>query len=298
MENRELAEIFRTGKNEHWFEECRRIFAEIYPEMNLDFLEQVHDDVRDIFLGQYPGFQVSLSKYHNFYHTCSTGLAVARLFHGLILEGETISRTTLEQGVVSALFHDIGWLPRKNSPEQSDEELHGKHEERSIRFMTQYLQQKGCSSDYCDACGVMIQCTNLTVQPETLAFKDDANRLGGYVVGSADILALMADRCYLEKLPFLYREQQYSKQFKFETPFELLQRTAEFYSITVMERLEITFNNVYKAMRSHFRKRWQLNEDLYSENILKNLDYLKKVISECENEFWCVEKKLRRDITR
>ncbi len=297
MENRELVEIFRTGKNEHWFEECEMIFAEINPEMRLDFLKQVHDDVRDIFLGSYPGFQVSLSKYHNFDHTCSTSLAVVRLFHGLILEGETIFGTTLEQGVVSALFHDIGWLPRKNNKAQFPVGSQGKHEERSIRFMTQYLKQKGCSSDYCDACGVMIQCTNLAVQPEMLKFKDEANRLGGYVVGSADILAQMADRCYLEKLPFLYREQQYSKQFQFQTPFELLQRTAEFYSITVMERLEKTFNNVYLAMRSHFRKRWQLNKDLYSENILKNIDYLKKVINECENEFWCVEKKLRRNIS-
>ncbi len=297
MENRELTEIFRTGKNKNWFEECSILLGEMCSDINLDFLRQILRDVEDIFRGDYPGFDISLSRYHNLDHTCSTGLAVARLFHGLASDGEAISKTTLEQGIISALFHDIGWLTKDEEPAHLDGKITTEHEELSIKFMVQYLRQAGYSSAYCDDCASMIMCTNLSMDPEVLHFRDKMKRLGGYVVGSADILSQMADRCYLEKLPFLYREQQYNSRFEFDTPFELFQRTAEFYSMTVMERLEITFHNVYKAMHSHFRQRWQLDKDLYSENILKNIHYLKKVIQECEEEFQCVEKKLRRSVS-
>lgn len=297
MENIEITQIFTTGKNTSWFDECKILLAEIQADFDEELLQLVYKDVHDIFHGNYHGFATSKAKYHDFCHTCSTTLAVARLFHGLSLDGWDISSTTVEQGIFSALFHDIGWLP------SDDEELGLKrlstenHEERSISFLSNYLKEKGFSTSYRNTCAEIIRCTNLNVDPDTLDFNNESEGLGGYVVGSADIMSQMSDRCYLERLPFLFREQGYAKLFVYKTPSELLQKTAEFYSITVTKRLEVSFHNVYRSMRSHFRERWQLDRDLYSENIIKNIEYLKKVTQDCDDEFQCIEKHLRRNIS-
>ena len=297
MENFELSQIFSTGKKESSFDECKSLIRDYCTDVDQDFLEHVYADIYDMFHGQYPGFGVSITKYHDFYHTCASTLAAIRLFHGLIIDGRQISSTTIEQGVVSALFHDVGWLSCEDGRMGSRAPSFDNHEERSISFTRHYLQQKGFSAAYCNDCTNIIRCTNLEVYPDTLDFRNESTKLGGCVVGSADLLAQMADRCYLERLPFLFREQGFSTLLQYDTPAELLQRTAEFYSKTVMERLEKTFCNVYSSMRSHFRTRWGLDRDLYSDNIIKNLQYLKRVIVECEEEFQCVEKRLRRNIS-
>lgn len=297
MKNIDLTQIFSTGKNECSFDECKSLTQDFCTDIDQDLLEHVYVDIHDMFHGQYPGFGVFNAKYHDFHHTCATTLATTRLFHGLIIDGWDIFPTTIEQGVLSALFHDIGWLPCDDEHMGAHAPSFDNHEERSISFMHHYLQQKGFSTEYRSDCANIIRCTNLEVKPDMLDFRDESTKLGGYAVGSADLLAQMADRCYLERLPFLFREQGYSTQLHYDTPGEMLQRTAEFYSRTVTERLEGTFQSVYKSMRSHFRDRWQLDRDLYSENILKNIQYLKKVTSECGDKFQCVEKYLRRNIS-
>jgi len=297
MKNIELVQIFTTGKNACSFDECKLLVRDFCVDVDQNLLEHVYGDVHDIFDGQYPGFGLSNDKYHDFYHTCATVLATTRLFHGLALDGREITPVMIEQGILCALFHDIGWLPSDNNQLDSQVASIENHEERSIAFLSHYLKQQGFSTGYCSDCTDIINCTNLDFGTDKLKFRTDKQELTGYVVGSADILAQMADRCYLEKLPYLFRERGYSSQFHCNTPVELMQRTSEFYSKIVMERLEQTFQNIYLSMRSHFRKRWQLDRDLYSENIVKNIQYLKKITSECEDEFQCIEKRLRRNIS-
>lgn len=293
MNNIELVQIFTTGKNESWFDECRIIVKDICDTIDLARLESIYSDIYDIFHGRYSGICESTAKYHDFHHTCAASLGATRLFHGLFIDGYSIPCETVEQGIISALFHDIGWLPtaKEEIPATIDD-----HEERSISFMTEYLIGKGFAVEYCDICANMIRCTNLAVDPGILRFSQESKRLGGYVVGTADLLSQMADRCYLERLPFLFEEHGYSSQFQYNTPIELFQKTADFHSRTVMERLEVTFENVHKSMRSHFRERWGLDKDLYDENIMKNLNYLEMIVEECKGDFSCLKKRLRRTI--
>ena len=296
MNNYELVQVFTTGKNASWFDECKKLISDFCADIDRDLLAEVYADVFDIYHGQYPGFDISDAKYHDFSHACAATLATTRLFHGLVIDGWNISQTTVEQGIISTLFHDIGWLPSSDESLGGNTPSYENHEERSISFMKHYLVQKGFTTDYCKDCADIVKCTDLEVVPDMLDFRSEGKKIGGYVVGSADLLSQMADRCYLERLPFLFREQGYSALLQFDTPVELFEKTAEFHSKTVMARLEGTFHNVYKSMRSHFRVRWGLDTDLYTDNIQKNLKFLKKIVGECEGEFACIEKRLRRNI--
>jgi len=56
----------------------------------------------------------------------------------------------------------------------------------------------------------------------------------------------------------------------------------------------VLFSDVSPSMRSHFREHWQIDEDLYTKAILKNIGYLESVITRCKAEQECVKRCLRR----
>ena len=55
-------------------------------------------------------------------------------------------------------------------------------------------------------CSQMIQCTKLSLSPKDLVFDTEEVKLMGHILGTADIIAQMADRVYLERLPLLFDE--------------------------------------------------------------------------------------------
>lgn len=101
----------------------------------------------------------------------------------------------------------------------------------------------------------------------TFAFLTEKIRLAGQVVGSADLLAQMADRYYQECLPLLFHEQKEGDAHQHDSPLELMQRTAQFYHTTINERLRVVFADISQAMRVHFQERWNIKRDLYSDYI-------------------------------
>ena len=119
-------------------------------------------------------------------------------------------------------------------------------------------------------------------------------QLAGQVVGSADILAQMADRYYLEALPILYKELKAGGSKQYKSTLDLMEHTSNFYHNVVLKRLTHTFSNTSQAMRVHFRERHMLDRNVYIENIDKNMNYLKMIMEKCGNEISCIETYLRR----
>ena len=119
---------------------------------------------------------------------------------------------------------------------------------------------------------------------------DSAN--AGWV--AADLLAQMADRTYLEKLPLLYREFVEAGVAEFASELDLLSKTNDFYSSLARPRLQEDLDNVQRGLRSHFRVRWGIDRDLYAEAIDSNLSYLKKLLGECGETYACYLENLNR----
>ena len=109
--------------------------------------------------------------------------------------------------------------------------------------------------------------------------------------GTADLLGQMADRTYLEKLLLLYLEFREGGIPGYEVEFDVLEKTLPFYNL-INQRLVKNLNNVQRFMLPHFRKRWNLDCDLYALAIKNNLSYLNRLISDHPKDYRAF---LRRD---
>lgn len=294
MDHQQLTKIFESGATSDPGDEILALAALIQPTFNPSLLQQLHFDVARFFSGTYPGFRGSNTQYHNLKHTYSVVLATARLLHGLNCSSHDISIQIMEQALYSAYFHDTGLLTQASDQAKSGAIYTQNHEERSIVVMTQYLTANNCSAFLIQGCSSAIKCTNISLNPNRIAFPAPEAKLAGYVLGSADILAQMADRCYLERLPFLFQEHKEGGMKSHDSAVELMQDTTFFYHNIITERLEKAFANTALAMQAHFHTRWQIDNNLYYTNITKNLDYLKTILKICENKMECLETFLKR----
>ncbi|MGW8193854.1 MAG: hypothetical protein ACWGOX_06270 [Desulforhopalus sp.] len=293
MNNKHLSDIFEGKFNGGPFEEVLHLASDISPSLDLDQLREVHRDLTDFFTGRYPGFQKSTLPYHNLRHTQMVVLAAVRLFHGLHSNHIHISTDILQKGILSAYFHDTGLLHLEDDPPHFATEFMADHEARSTLFLLQYTAQKGFPEDIARDCGTIIKYTALNSDPATFEYHPHEIQLAGQVVGSADILAQMADRYYLECLPLLFDEQQAGGINQHQSSLELIEHTTSFYHNVALKRLITTFSNTSRAMRTHFRVRFGIDRNLYMENIDKNIAYVKEIIARCDN-IECLEKYLKR----
>jgi len=279
ISDRELRHIYEGGDDANPLAEMQSLLSAIDPGSPDDFLQKIHSDMNGIFAGKLRGFRESKVKYHDLRHTRSVALATLRLFHGMHYEDLTLPADAIRLCVMCAYFHDTGMLLTIRDSASSGAAYLKNHEKRSIEFIRQYLHDHGFPTAYIDNCASIINSTNLTIEPADLTFESEEIRTAGYVLGTADILAQMADRYYLECLPLLYLEQQDAGIQQHPSSLALMRQTSAFYHQVIEKRLRQGFNNTCGFMRTHFRERWQLDRDLYMEFINKNIEYLEEVLS-------------------
>ena len=278
------------------YTEILKTLSLVVPDFDTSYLKNVYSDIICLFNGDYPGYRASNTKYHNLEHTCSVTLATARLIHGLHVQGKRFSSRVILLGLVGALFHDTGLIQREEERGGTGAQYTIGHEERSVELMGKYLTSGGFSAEDINDCGNIILSTNLNLTLGEISFRSDETRSMGRVVGSADLIAQMADRNYLEKLPLLFLEFKEARMSGFVTPLELFKNTGEFYHSVVRTRLTKEMGNVSSAALFHFKERWGIDRDLYAEAITNNIKYMTKIYDDCAESFDCVLKKIRRKI--
>jgi hypothetical protein len=111
----------------------------------------------------------------------------------------------------------------------------------------------------------------------------------GHLLGTADMIAQMADRCYLEKCrDRLYAEfvlggvalpvSDRGPQVKYASGLDLLRQTPEFVSDVREKRLDGDFHGAYRYLEILYD-----GQNPYLEAIDRNLDYLRQVL---RSESW------------
>lgn len=279
---------------ENVFLEIRNIVSQFIGDDKCDFLEKVFQDTEKLYRGEFMGYRASNTNYHDLEHTLSVALATARLIHGGHLEGLEFSSKNIVLALIAALFHDTGLIQTREDVEGSGAKYTVGHEERSIVFMKQYLSDKEFSADDLDNCSHFIRCTILSLPPEEIPFASEETEILGKIVGSADLLAQMADRIYLEKLLLLYKEFEEARLPEYDSEVELLQSTEGFHRYISKKRLSEELGGVSAFMRTHLKERWGLDKDLYDESIQKNIQYLKSLKEKCKGSLSCYLENLRR----
>lgn len=294
MDNQYLSKIFAGGHSGTPLIEILFLAESICPTINLHLLREIDSDLAAFFAGSHPDFQKNTLPYHNLRHSQMVVLATIRLFDGIHCGNHiTITADMLLKGLLAAYFHDTGMLRSQGDPALSGTEYMAGHEARSIHFLKTYAHQKGLGDEIVRDCSTIINYTDLKSDPATFEAHSYEVQIVGQIVGSADILAQMADRYYLECLPHLFNELQAGGISQHNSALELMEHTANFYHNVVLRRLLTTFSYASTAMQTHFRERYKIDRNLYIDNINKNIEYLNKIITKCHG-ITCLDKYLKR----
>lgn len=278
--NNTLYELTDTNSPAATLAEIKHILLLVDPTLDPSPIEKIFADIIRLFNGEFPGYKANNTKYHNLEHTCSSALASARLIHGLHVQGQVFSQRLVQLCLIGTLFHDTGLI-------QAEEEVEGTgarhtigHEDRSIALMGKYLADKGYSPEDIRDCGHIIKCTELFFPMEEIPFNSEEVKTMGRIVGTADLVAQMADRNYHEKLPLLFMEFQEAGVQGFETPLELFSKTEEFYRKVARKRMKNELAGISAAALYHFRERWKIDRNLYEESIKDNIRRMRDTVTE------------------
>lgn len=256
--------------------EIEKIFQTLGMEDYIVLLQRVYRDTIKIYMGKWPGFRYCQSPYHDLYHVTSVALAAVRIAHGACLLGEKITKRGIFLLAVASLFHDVGYIAMEGeTPGAAHSSL---HEERSVDFMHRYVEKAGWGGlDFVDY-GHLILSTKMNIPTNDIPFRSRDVRLLGYALGTADLLAQMADRFYLEKLSFLFDEHKNENNSIFKSLDHVYRGTSLFYKNVVVKRLKEDLRGSYRLVVFHFSSQYGISKNLYIESVEKNLAYLEQIL--------------------
>ncbi|WP_272698690.1 HD domain-containing protein [Desulfovibrio sp. Fe33] len=277
--------------------ETEDLMRELSPGQDWTVFRRAFDDVERLFSGRYPGYRASNTPYHDFEHTCAVVLAAARLIYGAAAGGEACADDDRLRGLLAALFHDVGLIQEASDTRGTGAKYLLGHEERSIRFMRNNLAKFLPAQDIADIADC-IRSTILSMPPSEIPFRSEAMRRMGQFVGSADILAQIADRRYPEKLLLLFEEFREARLFDYDTAFDLALRTRSFYRDVARKRLDEALGGVDRFIINYFQMRLKVDKDLYWKAIDRNLAFLDKILAECVEDMDAFPAKLRLNRVR
>jgi hypothetical protein len=202
---------------------------------------------------------------------------MARLIHGAMIEDAVFTERQITQSLISALFHDAGYIQEEHDREGTGSKYTADHVQRSMDFILNHCVELGLSDEEVEACRNMILCTDLAVDISSIDFPSPKIEILSKMLGTGDLLAQMADRTYLEKLLFLYHEFKEAKVGGYEGEVDLLRKTVGFYDF-ISQRLQKTLDATDRFMTSHFASRWDIQTNLYHEAIEKQKNYLHQIL--------------------
>ena len=279
-DNNRLHDLTDTSSSAETLAEIKNILSLIDPSLDPLPIVKIYEDIIRLFNGEFPGYRASNTKYHNLEHTCSATLAAARLIHGLHIQGQVLPPRLVQLCLVGALFHDTGFIQTEEEVEGTGAQHTIGHEKRSIAFMEKYLTDNGFSQEDIRDCSHIIMSTDLFLSLAEIPFNSEEVRTMGKILGTADLIAQMADRSYQEKLPLLFLEFQEAGMEGFETPLELFKKTEEFYRKVARKRMTGELEGISSAALYHFRERWKIDKNLYEESIKYNIRRMKETVVE------------------
>jgi len=287
-----LSDLIDMNNPESELEEVKNILGMIFQEPSCQVIEQAFADTVRLFNGEYPGYRRCTTPYHNLKHATDTMLAMARLIHGVILAGHSLTEPQVSLGIMCALMHDNGYIQKEEDTEGTGAKYTGYDTIRSIEFMQTYLADNGLMEEQFAPYADILICASLEIRVAELSFPSATVELLCKLLGTADLMGQMADRIYLEKLAHLYKEFQEAEVASYRDELDLLRKTKDFYK-KVKERLRGEFDGVCDNVQHHFKERWGINRNLYIEAIESNIGYLNYILENHESNY---RKHLRRTV--
>jgi hypothetical protein len=279
----QLSKLIEMDNPQKVYDEVRTIVSMMFGKFDFEPVDRLFNDIVKLFKGNYFGYQECLTGYHDIKHTTDAMLATIRLIHGAGLQGETITPEGVTLGIISSLLHDTGYILTMEDDARSGGKYTLVHIDRSIEFMEKYIETNDLSKEAFLGCRDILHCTGVKTDIHKIQFNSPECELIGKIMGTADLLGQMADRTYLEKLPFLYHEFREANIDTYSSVMDLFEKSRDFYA-TTRERFAEELGGVNRFARHHFKNRWNIDRDLYADAIEKNMAYLKHVLKNREKD--------------
>jgi len=264
------------------------LYASAWPDQPFHCVARAFDEFEKLFTGRMPGYHGVDTIYHDLQHSLDMTLAMARLMVGYERSVPTTERFGAQRAamaLVTSLFHDAGYIRESEDKEhRNGAEFTLYHVTRGARFLARFLPTIGMEHWVTTATRV-IHFTGYEVDLRQLSLPDPLDRKLGHLLGTADLIAQMADRCYLEKC----RDRLYPEfvlggiaaapgtngalQVRYSSGLDLLRQTPRFVRETRAHRLEGEFEHAYRFMEPVFD-----GKNPYIEAIDRNLIFLDRVL--------------------
>jgi hypothetical protein len=264
--------------------EVFRIYQDLYQRDDPDTLVQAFEDVTRLYRGEFPGYRPCDTSYHDIQHVLDVTLAMARLMDGCVrtTHADVLNERLFQFGVITALYHDCGYIRhRSDTDHENGAEYTKTHVSRGGRFLEEYLVTLGMA-DFAPAASGTLHFTGYEVPVDRIRVEPQFKLIGN-LLGSADILAQMADRCYLEKChDRLYPEfvlggiarqpkPEGGEQVIFESGAHLIFQTPRFYE-SARKRLNVDLGGYCNYVEKHFG-----GENLYFTELEKNINHARAI---------------------
>jgi hypothetical protein len=260
--------------------EILRLYRELYDGAPPRPIDRAFTDIEKLYRGERPEYHACDTGYHDLQHVLEVTLAMARLMDGYERSRRNgapgLPPELFMLGALAALFHDFGYLRRRSDRRhRNGAEYTPVHVSRSAAYLRPYMRRMGAGR-LADIAAKLLHYTGYERQVEQIRVSDSLLRRVGQMLGSADLIAQMADRCYLEKC----RDRLYPEflragaarrelpggftQEVFRSGDDLVRKTASF-SRNALLRLDLQLERAYAYAESHFG-----GQNLYLEEMHKN----------------------------
>jgi len=260
-----------------------------YKEFDFSPIAVLVKDFTRLYQGSFPGFRACDIKYHDMQHVLDVTLAMARL-----LDGHDHSHAPEERlgpqlalaGIAAALFHDSGYIRRTRDRRNKNGAAYTSvHVNRGARFMADYLPDVGLQH-IAGTCTRIIHFTRYKLDPRPIEVADAREHRLGTLLGTADLIAQMADVDYVTKCrDHLYEEfvaagmtvdfgREAATGIVYRSPQHLLESTPNFMRTAIDVHLDGHFDSVHRYAAAHFGGR-----NLYMDAIEDNRRTLEASLS-------------------
>lgn len=267
----------------------RELFSQAFPGASFDKLWLAFYDFERLFTGRFPGYRGCDTTYHDMQHTLDMALALARLVVGYersVEPPDRLGAARAQMAIITSLFHDSGYIRHV----ERDRDFHNGaeftlyHVSRSADFLRRYLPELGMSRDV-PVSSMIVHFTGYELDLDNIELDDPRDIICGHLLGTADLIAQMADRCYLEKCrDRLYNEfvlggiavenaspGEYTVRYK--SGNDLLAKTPMFYQEVTHERLQRKFNRAYRYIEVLYN-----GQNPYADAMKNNMMHLVRVL--------------------
>ncbi len=270
--------------------EVHALFSDVYPGFAFDRVWLAFYDFERLFTGRYPGFLGCDTSYHDRQHSLDMTLAMARLIAGYEKSSDrdlSLGPERAELGIITSLFHDSGYIRHieRDRAFTNGAEFTRCHVSRSAGFLAHYLPHIGLG-DAIDVASQIVHFTGYEIDLDQIELDDPRDSFCGHLLGTADLMAQMADRCYLEKCrDRLYDEfvvggvaiagdESGNTTVNYESAEDLLRKTPDFVMESAFSRMNNVFGRAYRYVEALFDGR-----NPYVEWIDHNLTHLKHMVA-------------------